>query len=169
MIAVWTDDVVAVDHVHHHVPASRIDLKPVQRPHPPLYFAAFGPASMRRVARFGTGWNPAGVPIEALPGMFASIKSMTAEEGRDPAEIEMVVRANVELHRAPLGDDRPSFSGDLAQVLGDIERCREIGAHEVIVEAQFTSVADSIDAYLEFIGEVAAAIIPDRERRLVDA
>ncbi len=169
MIAAWTQDVVMVDGVHHHVPASRIDLKPVQRPYPPLYFAAYAPASMRRIARYGTGWNPAGLPIEALPGMFAAIQAMTAEEGRDPATIEMVVRANVGLHPTPLADDRPSFSGDMAQVLGDIERCREIGADEVIVEPQFSSVADSIEAYLEFVNEVAEAIIPDRTRTLVDA
>lgn len=36
MIAAWTDDVVAVDGAYTQVPASRVDLKPTQRPHPPL-------------------------------------------------------------------------------------------------------------------------------------
>ena len=154
MIAAWTQDVVAVDGAYEHVPASRIGLKPVQRPHPPLYFAAYAPASMRRIARFGAGWNPAGVPIEALPGMFTAVQAMTAEAGRDPSAIEMIVRANVGLTDAPLRDDRPSFYGTLDQVLADIERCRAIGAHEVIVEPQLTTPARSIDAYAAFMEQV---------------
>jgi hypothetical protein len=40
-------------------------------------------------------------------------------------------------------------------VLTDIERCRAIGAHEVIVEPQLTAPARSIDAYAAFMEQVA--------------
>ncbi|MCU1504832.1 MAG: putative hydride transferase [Ilumatobacteraceae bacterium] len=160
MIAAWTDDVVTVDGAYTQVPASRIDLKPVQRPHPPLYFAAYAPASMRRIARFGAGWNPAGVPLEALPGMFSAITQMAADAGRDPSAVEMVVRANVTLTDVALASDRAPFAGTMAQVLGDIERCREIGADEVVVDAQFTSFATSADRYDEFVTDLAAAALP---------
>ncbi len=125
MITAWTADVVAVDDTYHHVPPSRVDLKPVQRPHPPLYFAAYAPVSMRRVAHYGAGWNPAGLPVEARPGMFAAIKAMTAEEGRDPETIEM--QANVALAPVDLPAERPSFCGSMGQVLADLEACRDVG------------------------------------------
>jgi hypothetical protein len=57
----------------------------------------------------------------------------------------------------------------MTQVVGDIERCQGIGADEVIVEPQFTTAAHSIDAYLDFVSEVAAAIIRDRSRTLIPA
>jgi len=156
MIAAWTDDVVAVDGAY-----SRVDLKPVQRPHPPLYFAAYAPASMQRIVRFGAGWNPAGIPINALPAMFAGLTAMAAEAGRDPSSIEMVVRANVALSHTPLDDgDRSPFAGTMRQVLDDIERCREIGAAEVIVDGQFTTVGASPQHYDEFLAELAAAALP---------
>ena len=41
--------------------------------------------------------------------------------------------------------------------------------HEVIVEPQFSSAGHSIEAYLDFVGEIAAAIIPGKARTLVPA
>ena len=88
--------------------------------------------------------------------MFAAIQAMTAEEGRDPSAVEIVMRANMELTDT-LGDDRPSCSGTPGQVVGDLKRCRAIGAHKVIVEPQLNSMARAIDAYTAFMERVVEA------------
>jgi probable F420-dependent oxidoreductase len=157
MIEAWTADVVAVDSAYTRVPASYVDLKPVQRPHPPLYFAAYAPVSMARTARFGAGWHPAGVPIDHLPGMMADIRSMAAACGRDGGALELVVRGNVTLTEDEQGDDRPDFTGTMAQVLADVERCAAIGATEVLLDPQFSTAAGSLAAYAEFTAAFAAA------------
>ena len=159
MLRVWTADVVSYDGRFEQIPASRIDLKPVQRPHPPIHLAAYSPVTMRRVARYANGWNPAGVPIAVIPQMFESIRGMAAEFGRDPEEIRLIVRGNVVLTPSPLDHDRPSFVGSFAQVIDDVRRCEAIGADEVILDAQFTTVAESAERYLGFLEDLAVATV----------
>jgi probable F420-dependent oxidoreductase len=155
LIAAWTGEIVDYDGAFEHVPASHVDLKPVQRPHPPIYLAAYAPRTMQRVARYANGWNPAGVPIPAIPSMFAAIRQMAADAGRQPDDLELIVRGNVSLTSTPLGDDRPSFVGTFDQVIEDVARCVDIGADEVVLDAQFTTVASSPESYAAFISDLA--------------
>jgi probable F420-dependent oxidoreductase len=54
--AIWTDDVVDHDGEFYRVPRSRIDPKPVQRPHPPILMGGAAPAALRRAGRVTSGW-----------------------------------------------------------------------------------------------------------------
>jgi probable F420-dependent oxidoreductase len=159
LVTAWTAEVVDFDGRFEHIPPSRIDLEPVQRPHPPLYLAAFAPASMLRVARYANGWNPAGIPIPLIAPMFRTIRRMAADAGRNPEAIELVVRGNIGLTDTRLGDDRPSFVGDFDQLIEDVRRCEDIGADEVILDAQFSSPGASAAAYTEFIEELATHLL----------
>lgn len=40
---------------YHTLPKSPIYPKPVQKPHPPTYLAAFAPAALNRIARLAHG------------------------------------------------------------------------------------------------------------------
>jgi alkanesulfonate monooxygenase SsuD/methylene tetrahydromethanopterin reductase-like flavin-dependent oxidoreductase (luciferase family) len=97
--AIWTTDPVAFHGRYYQIPPSYIGLKPIQKPHPPIYVAAFTPASMRRLAREANGWNPAGVPLAAAPEKLEAIREMAREAGRDPQALELIV------------PDSPGFSG----------------------------------------------------------
>jgi probable F420-dependent oxidoreductase len=135
--AIWTTDPVEFCGDYFRVAKSIIGLKPVQKPHPPIYFAAYTPAAMRRVAREADGWLPAGIPIEGMRAMFAGIKAMAAEAGRDPNAMEVIVRANLYISKQPLGDDRAVFTGAPEQLQADIQATRQLGAHALIFDAQF--------------------------------
>ena len=113
------------------MPKSYIDLKPVQKPHPPIYLAAFAPAALSRVARLAEGWNPTGIPVEGMAQMFSSIKQMAREAGRDASAVQMVVRANLHVTDKPLGKGRPIFAGTLDQIKEDTAACDRLGAFEV--------------------------------------
>ena len=52
------------------VPSSYIEPKPFQKPHPPIYLAAYAPGSMQRVATMADGWMPAGIPLEPMGQMM---------------------------------------------------------------------------------------------------
>ncbi len=131
----WTEDVVEFQGDFFQVPPSYIGLKPVQKPHPPIYLAAYAPGSMKRVAISANGWCPVGVPIDAMPGMLDGIKGMAKEAGRDPDEIKLIVRANVHVTEQPL-DERFPYVGSWEQVLSDIEETRKIGADELFIDPQ---------------------------------
>jgi probable F420-dependent oxidoreductase len=161
---VWTDDVVAYDGEFVQIPASEIALKPRQRPHPPLLFGAYSPNARRRIARVGDGWLPAGLPLETMSAIWSDIRRMTEDEGRDPAAQRLVVRANIRSLEPAAGRDRSLFAGDLSQISDDVRRCRDIGAHEVVVDAHLTEEAERYpDGYA---GVVAA--LADRCRDVLD-
>ncbi|MBA3913048.1 MAG: LLM class F420-dependent oxidoreductase, partial [Acidobacteriales bacterium] len=90
MKTIWTQDPAEHHGTFFSLPKSYIGPKPMQKPHPPLYLAAYTQPAMRRVARLADGWNPAGVPIEVMAQMFGGIRRMAEEAGRDPAELKMI-------------------------------------------------------------------------------
>jgi alkanesulfonate monooxygenase SsuD/methylene tetrahydromethanopterin reductase-like flavin-dependent oxidoreductase (luciferase family) len=60
LTAIWTQNPVEF-YGKFHTPLSYIDLKPVQKPHPRIYLAAFAPAALKRLARLADGWNPTAI------------------------------------------------------------------------------------------------------------
>ena len=149
--AVWTQNPVEFQGEFFRVPKSYIDLKPVQKPAPPIYLAGFVPAALARVARLGDGWNPAGLPLEAMAGMFASIKQMAAAAGRDASSLDMVVRANLQIMEKPLGKERRIFAGTLDQIREDTAACAQIGAHEVHFDPGFGPASSTVEAWLSLM------------------
>ena len=133
--AVWTTDPVEFAGDWFRIARSSVLPKPVQKPHPPLYLAAFTPAALRRVALEADGWNPAGLPLADMAAMFRSICEMAEQAGRDPGALELVVRANSWLAPRPMASPRPPFVGDAEQIAGDIAEARELGADEVFFDA----------------------------------
>ena len=133
---------------HFRIPRSFIQPKPVQKPHPPIYYAAFAPAAMRRVALEADGWNPAGLPVAAMGAMFQSMREMAEGAGRDPGALSLVVRANVWIGERPLSDPRMIFTGDADQIAADIAATRDLGADEVLFDAQPSKNVRSVDDLL---------------------
>jgi len=143
----WTEDVASFDGKFVQVPATRVALKPVRRP--PIYLAAFAPASMRRVARRGDGWLPA-VVLPAMTDLdaavnqpFAALRAMTVEEGRDPAALDMILRIYPNVRTDSVVDD----------VVSMIKRVEaETEVRHVLVDLMYQ--ADDIDTLLKLVGEI---------------
>jgi len=152
--AIWTTDPVEFHGKHYQVPKSYISQKPVQKPHPPIYLAAFAPPALKRLAKVADGWNPVAIPVPGMQQMFAGIKQMAKDAGRDPASLRMVVRANLVLSEKPLGQDRPLFSGSLDQVKEDTQACRQMGAHEVFYDPTFSPGAQQLSKWLSLMEQV---------------
>ena len=149
--AIWTTNPVEFKGNFYTVPKSFIDLKPVQEPYPPIYLAAFAPAALKRIARAADGWNPVALPPDAMAQMFNSVKQMAEAEGRDPASLKMIVRANVELLGKPRPENGLIFTGTFEQMKKDVEACRKIGAHEVFFDPTFSPGAQSLDRWVELM------------------
>ena len=80
--------------------------------------------------------------------MFSAIQALAEEAGCDPAELELLVRANVELSDQPLADERMTFTGTAKQVAADISATRDIGASELIMDATFDPGVKSVEDFL---------------------
>src|SRR5262245_2954120 len=142
---IWTTDPVEFQGKYYRIPKSFIGPKPVQKPHPPIYMAAYAPPAMKRVAKEANGWFPVGVPLAAVPRMFEGIKGMAKEAGRDPGSLELIVRANVEFSQAPINQDRADFAGALEQIAGDVAETRKLGAAEIVFDVQFSPGVETVD------------------------
>ena len=136
------------------MPRSLIGPKPVQKPHPPIYLAAFVPQALKRAAVYANGWNPVGIPAEGMAKMMAQLREMAKAAGRDPAAMEVVVRANIHVTQEPLGADRWIFSGSLDQVRADIEKVRAVGVQEVFFDPTFSPDGETADAFLACMARI---------------
>jgi alkanesulfonate monooxygenase SsuD/methylene tetrahydromethanopterin reductase-like flavin-dependent oxidoreductase (luciferase family) len=91
MIRAWSGDAVALD--GNDDAAVVLDPLPVQRPHPPIWVAAFGPKALAQVGRLGLPYLAS--PIETLQGLrenFALHTSAIAEAGHAPIVTRPIMR-----------------------------------------------------------------------------
>jgi hypothetical protein len=152
--AIWTTNPVEFSGKFFRVPKSHIDPKPVQKPHPPIYLAAFAPPALKRLATMADGWNPVMIPLGGMADMFNAAKQMAREAGRDPSSLSLVVRANIEITDKPLGKERVIFCGSVEQIKEDIAGCRQIGTHEIFFDPTFMPGALSLDRWLGLMEQV---------------
>ena len=152
--AIWTTDPVEYRGKFYQIPKSYIGPKPVQKPHPPIYLAAFAAPALKRLATMADGWNPVAVPIEGMKQMFAAIQQMAKEAGRDPSSLKMIVRANLEISDKPLGEKRMIFTGTMEQIREDVSACQRIGAHEVFFDPTFGPDGQKLDRWLKLMEQL---------------
>jgi len=152
--AIWTTNPVKYQGQFYRVPESYISVKPVQKPHPPIYMAAFAPPALKRLATMADGWNPVAIPVAGMEQMFGMVRQMAKEAGRDPSKLAMVVRANLHITEKPLGADRGIFAGTLDQIREDAQACARIGAHELIYDVTFEKQAQTIAGWLGLMEKV---------------
>jgi probable F420-dependent oxidoreductase len=86
----WTDPVSEYHGPGYDLPACRAYPKPVQVPHPPLYIGGHSDAALRRVARYGQGWYPFNLDLEAFTERRAALAALVQQQGRSIDEIRIV-------------------------------------------------------------------------------
>jgi probable F420-dependent oxidoreductase len=145
----WSQDQISYQGKHWTIPATHVGLKPVRRPRPPVYLAAFAPASFARVGRRADGWMPAIVPSAGFDPAFlaAGITTIRAEAekaGRDPGAIDVLLRVN------------PSPDSTVQQLVDAIDQSRDkAGIDNAYVDVNFyRSHAEA----LEVANEVFSAV-----------
>lgn len=87
----WCDPVSEFKGDFYDLPACRQYPKPVQDPHPPLYFGGESEAALRRAARHGAGWY--GFAPEKAGACVRRLETLLRERGRRPEDLEIVVGA----------------------------------------------------------------------------
>jgi probable F420-dependent oxidoreductase len=86
MKALWTEPRITHEGRFFRLQDATMEPKPVQRPHPPVWFGGSHPDALRRAVRFGDGFIGGGT---TSAGSFAdqvrTIRACLEEVGRDPA------------------------------------------------------------------------------------
>jgi probable F420-dependent oxidoreductase len=77
--ALWTQERVSHPGPHYPLTDARIEPRPIQRPHPPVWVGGWGPRSLRRAARLGDAWVPG--PTASLAKLLEGRRAYLAERG----------------------------------------------------------------------------------------
>ena len=91
--ALWTQPGATIDGDFWKLQGVAMEPKPLQKPHPPLWYGAHSEAAMQRAARHGDGWMGAG--STNIDDFFVEIRRMReilAEQGRDTADFPLSKR-----------------------------------------------------------------------------
>ena len=115
---------------------SNMTVRTVRVPRPPVLLATFTDHGRERVARRADGWLPTGLPFDVMATMWTEILTRAESYGRDPDALRLVLRSVPKIGDAELGADRSPFTGSFQQVADDVQRARDLGVHELIIDLQ---------------------------------
>ena len=152
--AIWTTDPAEFHGRYFQLPKSIIQPKPVQKPHPPIYLAAFSPGAVKRAAKLADGWMPVGMTVEQLKSTSTQLRNMMKETGRNPADVKIIVRYNLAITSQPQGKDRAFFSGTLSQIKDDIGSIKAYGPDELILDPTFSANTQNEQSFLRNMEEI---------------
>jgi len=151
MKALWTEPSVTFDGEFWQLQNEAMEPKPVQKPHPPLWFGGSGPPAARRAVRLGDGFFGAGsTPTAAFAGQVRLVREALAESGRPAAGFPIAKRVFI-----AVDDDvehaRSRINTELARYYGRRD--------EAIEAAAITGTADGCAAELRKVAEAGAELI----------
>src|SRR5919109_1699242 len=96
MKALWTQPAATFAGEYWQLAGIAQEPKPVQRPHPPLWFGAREPAALRRAVRLGNGWMGAGSSSNAdFKAQAASLRGFLDDAKRDPSTFTVSKRVYI--------------------------------------------------------------------------
>ncbi|MFD2494330.1 TIGR03619 family F420-dependent LLM class oxidoreductase [Amycolatopsis jiangsuensis] len=138
----WTTNPVSFESQAVSVPPTRVDLRPVQPGGPPIWLGGASAPAFARIGRRAVGWLGFDrVPQEFLAPLWEVARRAADDAGRDPQALQSAVRVNVDPGESP------------GEVAARVERVREAGADEVVVDYLFasSSVDETLDLALELM------------------
>ncbi len=91
MRSLWCDEVSSFEGHFYSLPECRQYPKPVQSPHPPIYFGGESDAALKRVARAGQGWYGFGLAPDATAARVKQLEQLLADQGRKRGDVDVVI------------------------------------------------------------------------------
>ena len=137
----WTESRVTFAGDFYRLDGVDMEPKPLQRPHPPLWFGAHHPNALRRAVELGDAFMGAGsASTAAFAEQVTVLRRHLEAARRDPATFPVAKRVYVALDA-----DRARAGRRLAEWFGAFYRRPEL-AHEVSVWGSVDEVADGLRA-----------------------
>jgi probable F420-dependent oxidoreductase len=169
MKRLWTEQRVTMAGEFFSLENASMEPKPVQRPHPPLWFGGHHPLALRRAVELGDGFIGAG---SASTATFAdevkTLGGILAERGRTAFPIGKRVYVALDRDRARAGKrlaewfgafyGKPALAEDVS-VWGDIDACVE-GLRAVVAAGANFLMLNPVFDELEQLERLAADVAP---------
>ena len=168
--ALWTESEVSYHGDIYQLEDGTMSPKPVQKPHPPIWFGGTHPDALRRAATMADGWMGSGGSSRAAFARSVSILKAELEKARrDPATFPISKRvflsvherpdvARAELHRwfstvynNPKGADASGIHGTPAELRARIEELVTTGANHLLLNP-VCRYAEQLETLAEVVG-----------------
>jgi probable F420-dependent oxidoreductase len=102
MKACWTEPEIRFDGRFWQLDGATMMPKPVQKPHPPIWFGANQPAALRRAVKLGDGFFGAGSQTTAqFAEQVQIVRAELERQGRDPAGFRIAKRVYLHVDDDP--------------------------------------------------------------------
>ena len=129
-------------------------------PHVPLWVGGSSPGALRRAARRGNGWHPSGMNAEEFAIGRQRVRELAESAGRDPDDLVMSVRVEVEAHGGPSSEraaDRSRLPGDdPAGMIAGIGAFQEAGVQHIVLALN----TGDVGRLRELMHSIASDVIP---------
>ena len=168
--ALWTESKVDYHGSIFRVEGGGITLKPVQKPHPPIWLGGDHPDAIRRTATIADGWMGSGGSSKAVFARSVPILKAALEEAkRDPSTFPISKRVFMSVHeradvaraeldrwftvvyRNPAGTDASGVHGTPEQVRQQLEELVDKGANHLLLNP-VCRYAEQVDALAAVVG-----------------
>ena len=153
-----------------------VEPKPIQKPHPPVWFGGRHPDALKRAVRHGDGWMGAGSTSTAqFKDHVEVLREALTRSGRDPSTFAISKRVYI-----ALDDDEARAEGRLRDWFGDVygsaemaprvsvwgsvSRCVE-GLSEVVRGGAEMLMLNPVFDHMEALEALSDSIIPHLQRR----
>jgi len=171
MKRLWTEERVTFEGQFWTLQNASMEPKPVQKPHPPVWFGGHHDAALKRTAELGDGWIGAG---SSTPAQFREevqkLSGYLAEAGRDPSEFPLAKRIYIAVDRdkARAGKRLEEWSGryyrnaELAPrvaVYGAERECTDKLA-EIISAGATLPILNPVFDEMDHLDLLAEAVVP---------
>jgi probable F420-dependent oxidoreductase len=143
MRVAWTEPEPSYNGELVRFPALRCEPKPLQKPYPPILLGAHGPKAIERVARTYDGWMPLVQNAEAFKRDVATLRKLTASNGRNPDALQITAIVDPR-------EDGPSVE--------ELRAYKEAGASRVMVFSQKLGIAMADGAALDLVKRYAPVV-----------
>ncbi len=179
MKAAWSDDPrVTLDGRFRQVDGLVIQPKPVQRPHPPIWFGASAPTALARAVRHGDGFLGAGSSAtSAFAEQVVTVRRELEQQGRDPEGFrigkrvylavdddaararERVLAGLRRIYGGMSGIEDVPVAGTPDDVVRGLREVKDAGAEMILLNPVGADVAED----REQMERLAAEVVPNLE------
>ena len=145
MKSLWTEPATQYQGQFWQLEGARMEPKPVQQPHPPLWLGARHPRALRRAVRHADGWMGAGSSTtESFIEGVGHLRGYLEEAGRDPSGFTVSKRVYV-----AVDNDEARAESRLRDWFGLRYKNAEMASQ--------VSVWGSVSRCVDLLGEIVAA------------
>jgi len=148
MKALWTEDVVTIEGEFWQLRDISMQPRPVQQPHPPIWFGVHHPNALKRAVRLADGFIGAGGTSTAqFADEARQIRELLESAGRDPASFPLSKRVYI-----AVDPDKARAGRRLAEHLGGA-----YGGTQAQPTHERVAVFGSVDECIARLHDVSAA------------